>query len=203
MNFWACLGLSPRWRVAMYWPASLIPIITIRAEPAFDLNQTPAFFLKVRLQNLLVTRGPKFFFRACRERPLRKDSHIEESWGGCSVPGGHPYFFGPEEYRQGRKAWRSPPPGAATPGSSWKNCGAAALSSSTRTPRTSCGRASSSGPTSATFFLNAHIRGQSLYAGLLPMVDQRLQFLREQMHLGRGFNITPRRNGPPEEGRPG
>jgi hypothetical protein len=52
-------------------------------------------------------------------------------------------------------------------------------------------------------FLNAHIRGQSLYAGLLPMVDQRLQFLREQMHLGRGFNITPRRNGPPEEGRPG
>ena len=32
-------------------------------------------------------------------------------------------------------------------------------------------------------FLNAHIRGQPLDAGLVPMVDQRLQFLREQMHL--------------------
>ena len=61
----------------------------------------------------------------------------------------------------GPTAWRSPPPGAATPGSSWKNCGAAAPSSSTRTPRT---------PRAGKFerayiryiFLNAHIRGQSL-----------------------------------------
>lgn len=76
----------------MYWPASSIFIITIKAEPAFDLNQTPAFFLKVRLQNFLVTRGLKFFF-ACLERPLRKDGHIDKYWG---IPGGH-LDFGPED----------------------------------------------------------------------------------------------------------
>jgi hypothetical protein len=35
-------------------------------------------------------------------------------------------------------------------------------------------------------FLRANIRGQSLYTGLSASVDQRLQFLREQMHLGEG-----------------
>jgi hypothetical protein len=35
-------------------------------------------------------------------------------------------------------------------------------------------------------FLRANIRGQSLYAGLASSVDQRLQFLKEQMHLGEG-----------------
>jgi hypothetical protein len=35
-------------------------------------------------------------------------------------------------------------------------------------------------------FLNANIRGQSLYAGLAADVDQRLQFLRGQMHLEEG-----------------
>jgi hypothetical protein len=35
-------------------------------------------------------------------------------------------------------------------------------------------------------FLKANIRGQSLYAGLAASVDQRLQFLKEQMHLGEG-----------------
>jgi hypothetical protein len=33
-------------------------------------------------------------------------------------------------------------------------------------------------------FLSAHIRGQALNAGLAASVDQRLQFLRGQMHLG-------------------
>jgi hypothetical protein len=33
-------------------------------------------------------------------------------------------------------------------------------------------------------FLRANIRGQPLYAGLAASVDQRLQFLKEQMHLG-------------------
>ena len=45
-------------------------------------------------------------------------------------------------------------------------------------------------------FLNAHIRGQSLYAGLLPMVDQRLQFLREQMHLGEGIQYNAQEERP-------
>ena len=35
-------------------------------------------------------------------------------------------------------------------------------------------------------YLRANIRGQSLYAGLAADVDQRLKFLREQMHLGEG-----------------
>ena len=35
-------------------------------------------------------------------------------------------------------------------------------------------------------FLRANIRGQSLYTGLAASVDQRLQFLKEQMHLGEG-----------------
>jgi hypothetical protein len=35
-------------------------------------------------------------------------------------------------------------------------------------------------------FLRANIRGQSLYAGLASSVDQRLHFLKEQMHLGEG-----------------
>jgi hypothetical protein len=35
-------------------------------------------------------------------------------------------------------------------------------------------------------FLRANIRGQSLYAGLAASVDQRLQFLQRQMHLGEG-----------------
>jgi hypothetical protein len=35
-------------------------------------------------------------------------------------------------------------------------------------------------------FLRAHIRGQALYACLAASVNQRLQFLREQMHLGEG-----------------
>ena len=35
-------------------------------------------------------------------------------------------------------------------------------------------------------YLKANIRGQSLYAGLAADVDQRLKFLREQMHLGEG-----------------
>jgi hypothetical protein len=35
-------------------------------------------------------------------------------------------------------------------------------------------------------FLRANIRGQALYAGLTASVDQRLGFLREQMHLGEG-----------------
>ncbi len=35
-------------------------------------------------------------------------------------------------------------------------------------------------------FLRANIRGQSLYTGLAASIDQRLQFLREQMHLGEG-----------------
>jgi len=186
----------------MYWPASSIFIITIKAEPAFDLNQTPAFFLKVRLQNLLVTRGPKFFFRACRERPLRKDSHIEESWGGCSVPGGH-VGVGPRgSTGRGRRPGEAPRPGQrrpAVPGRIAERRRPQVLRDTEDVLR--------AGKFERAYiryiFLNAHIRGQSLYAGLLPMVDQRLQFLREQMHLGRGFNITPRRNGPPEEGRPG
>ena len=33
-------------------------------------------------------------------------------------------------------------------------------------------------------FLKAHIRGQGLYTGLNTAVDQRLQFLRSQLHLG-------------------
>jgi hypothetical protein len=32
-------------------------------------------------------------------------------------------------------------------------------------------------------FLNTHIRGQAIHAGLAAMVDQRLHFLKEQMHL--------------------
>jgi hypothetical protein len=35
-------------------------------------------------------------------------------------------------------------------------------------------------------FLSAHIRGQALDTGLAASVDQRLQFLRGQMHLGEG-----------------
>jgi hypothetical protein len=35
-------------------------------------------------------------------------------------------------------------------------------------------------------FLNTHIRGQSIYAGLIASVDQRLQFLKGQMRLGEG-----------------
>jgi hypothetical protein len=35
-------------------------------------------------------------------------------------------------------------------------------------------------------YLNANIRGQALYAGLAADVDQRLKFLRQQMHLGEG-----------------
>ncbi len=35
-------------------------------------------------------------------------------------------------------------------------------------------------------FLSSHIRGQSLDSGLAASVDQRLQFLRRQMHLGEG-----------------
>jgi hypothetical protein len=39
-------------------------------------------------------------------------------------------------------------------------------------------------------FLHAHIRGRNLDAGLIPMVDQRLRFLKEQMHLGDGFTYA-------------
>jgi hypothetical protein len=39
-------------------------------------------------------------------------------------------------------------------------------------------------------FLHAHIRGRNLDAGLIPMVDQRLRFLKEQMHLGGGFTYA-------------
>ena len=39
-------------------------------------------------------------------------------------------------------------------------------------------------------FLNAHIRGRPLDNGLVPMVDQRLRFLREQMHLGEGIQFS-------------
>ena len=39
-------------------------------------------------------------------------------------------------------------------------------------------------------FLLAHIRGQPLDAGLIPIVDQRLQFLRAQMQLGEGFHYA-------------
>jgi hypothetical protein len=41
-------------------------------------------------------------------------------------------------------------------------------------------------------FLNAHIRSRPLDAGLVPMVDQRLHFLREQMHLGEGIQYSER-----------
>jgi len=39
-------------------------------------------------------------------------------------------------------------------------------------------------------FLNAHIRSSPLDRGLVPMVDQRLHFLREQMHLGEGMQYA-------------
>jgi hypothetical protein len=45
-------------------------------------------------------------------------------------------------------------------------------------------------------FLNAHIRGQSLDAALVPMVEQRLQFLRGQMHLGEGFHYAAQEDRP-------
>jgi hypothetical protein len=41
-------------------------------------------------------------------------------------------------------------------------------------------------------FLNAHIRGQPLDNGLVPMVEQRLQFLRGQMRLGEGIQYAER-----------
>jgi hypothetical protein len=49
-------------------------------------------------------------------------------------------------------------------------------------------------------FLRANIRGQALYAGLTASVDQRLKFLREQMHLGDGalqydYRVTYARRG--------
>lgn len=41
-------------------------------------------------------------------------------------------------------------------------------------------------------FLNAHIRGRALDAGLAAMVKQRLQFLRAQLHLGEGaYHYVP------------
>ncbi len=39
-------------------------------------------------------------------------------------------------------------------------------------------------------FLNAHIRSSPLDRGLVPMVDQRLHFLGEQMHLGEGMQYA-------------
>jgi hypothetical protein len=45
-------------------------------------------------------------------------------------------------------------------------------------------------------FLNTHIRGQSLDAALVPMVEQRLHFLRGQMRLGEGFHYAAREDRP-------
>jgi hypothetical protein len=51
-------------------------------------------------------------------------------------------------------------------------------------------------------FLNAHIRGQSLDAALVPMVEQRLHFLRGQMRLGEGFHYAAREDRPVRQRRP-
>lgn len=45
-------------------------------------------------------------------------------------------------------------------------------------------------------FLNAHIRSSPLDRGLVPMVDQRLHFLREQMHLGEGTQYAAEQERP-------
>jgi hypothetical protein len=45
-------------------------------------------------------------------------------------------------------------------------------------------------------FLRAHIRGLPLETGLVPMVDQRLRFLREQLRLGEGVDYAAREERP-------
>ena len=51
-------------------------------------------------------------------------------------------------------------------------------------------------------FLRAHIQSLPLEVGLVPMVDQRLKFLREQMHLGEGVQYTARVERPVRRKRP-
>ncbi len=51
-------------------------------------------------------------------------------------------------------------------------------------------------------FLRAHIQGLPLEVGLVPMVDQRLKFLREQMHLGEGVQYAARVERPARKKRP-
>ena len=51
-------------------------------------------------------------------------------------------------------------------------------------------------------FLRAHIQGLSLDSGLVPMVDQRLRFLREQMHLGEGVQYAAQAEQPVRRKRP-
>ncbi len=51
-------------------------------------------------------------------------------------------------------------------------------------------------------FLNAHIRKSALDVGLVPMVDQRLHFLREQMHLGEGHHYVAQEERPARRKKP-
>jgi hypothetical protein len=51
-------------------------------------------------------------------------------------------------------------------------------------------------------FLRAHIQGLPLETGLVPMVDQRLKFLREQMHLGEGVQYAAQTERPVRRKRP-
>ncbi len=51
-------------------------------------------------------------------------------------------------------------------------------------------------------FLRAHILGLPLETGLVPMVDQRLRFLREQMHLGEGVQYAAQAERPVKRKRP-
>ena len=51
-------------------------------------------------------------------------------------------------------------------------------------------------------FLRAHIQGLPLDSGLVPMVDQRLKFLREQMHLGEGVQYAAQAERPARRKRP-
>ena len=51
-------------------------------------------------------------------------------------------------------------------------------------------------------FLRAHIQGLPLDSGLVPMVDQRLRFLREQMHLGEGVQYAAQAERPARRKRP-
>ena len=52
-------------------------------------------------------------------------------------------------------------------------------------------------------FLRAHIQGLPLDSGLVPMVDQRLRFLREQMHLGEGVQYAAQAERPARRKKPG
>ena len=51
-------------------------------------------------------------------------------------------------------------------------------------------------------FLRAHIRNRPLDTGLAPMVDQRLQFLKGQMHLAEGLQYAERDDRPARRSSP-